>query len=194
MLNLNGQPNGHANKIPPAMSVAPSRVTLHLGHLPSKKDIKAPWPRTPSRVILPTLYSFSPLSQFRSIPTTRLGQLIAVITSFLLHMRRCRAVYPPFWVRRLRTPSSHSIRCLQKNVSSISSNVSTAWTNSWPISVTMQSSVLSSMTTRQKSHFGTRRLRNISKVGSKIFAESNKPNKDHRQRLYERALALCRSL
>jgi len=29
---------------------APSRVTLHLGHLPSKKDIKAPWPRTPSRV------------------------------------------------------------------------------------------------------------------------------------------------
>ncbi|KIK07252.1 hypothetical protein K443DRAFT_87651 [Laccaria amethystina LaAM-08-1] len=31
-------------------SGAPSRVTLHLGHLPSKKDIKAPWPRTPTRV------------------------------------------------------------------------------------------------------------------------------------------------
>ncbi|EDR15208.1 uncharacterized protein LACBIDRAFT_243185 [Laccaria bicolor S238N-H82] len=31
-------------------SSAPSRVTLHLGHLPSKKDIKAPWPRTPTRV------------------------------------------------------------------------------------------------------------------------------------------------
>ncbi|KII94275.1 hypothetical protein PLICRDRAFT_36530 [Plicaturopsis crispa FD-325 SS-3] len=31
-------------------SGAPSRVTLHLGHLPSKKDIKAPWPRTPSRI------------------------------------------------------------------------------------------------------------------------------------------------
>lgn len=28
---------------------APSRVTLHLEHLPSK-NIKAPWPRTPSRV------------------------------------------------------------------------------------------------------------------------------------------------
>jgi hypothetical protein len=29
---------------------APSRVTLSLGHLPSKKDIKAPWPRTPSKI------------------------------------------------------------------------------------------------------------------------------------------------
>ncbi|KAF8808126.1 DUF89-domain-containing protein [Phlegmacium glaucopus] len=36
--------------LPAVSSVAPSRVTLHLGHLPSKKDIKAPWPRTPSRV------------------------------------------------------------------------------------------------------------------------------------------------
>ncbi|EIW86973.1 DUF89-domain-containing protein [Coniophora puteana RWD-64-598 SS2] len=34
----------------PAATSAPSRVTLHLGHLPSKKNIKAPWPRTPSRV------------------------------------------------------------------------------------------------------------------------------------------------
>ncbi|TFK77431.1 DUF89-domain-containing protein [Pluteus cervinus] len=32
------------------MSAAPSRVTLSLGHLPSKKDIQAPWPRTPTRV------------------------------------------------------------------------------------------------------------------------------------------------
>ncbi|KAJ4472595.1 hypothetical protein C8J55DRAFT_520504 [Lentinula edodes] len=29
---------------------APSRVTLSLGHLPSKKNIKAPWPRTPTRI------------------------------------------------------------------------------------------------------------------------------------------------
>ncbi|KIM70288.1 hypothetical protein SCLCIDRAFT_1207607 [Scleroderma citrinum Foug A] len=29
---------------------APARVTLHLGHLPSKKDIKVPYPRSPSRV------------------------------------------------------------------------------------------------------------------------------------------------
>ncbi|KAJ7040328.1 DUF89 domain-containing protein [Mycena alexandri] len=34
----------------PSASGAPSRVTLSLGHLPSKKDIKAPWPRTPTRV------------------------------------------------------------------------------------------------------------------------------------------------
>ncbi|KAK0233811.1 hypothetical protein IW262DRAFT_1258417 [Armillaria fumosa] len=34
----------------PSSSAAPSRVTLSLGHLPSKKDIKAPWPRTPTRV------------------------------------------------------------------------------------------------------------------------------------------------
>ena len=27
-----------------------AKVTLHLGHLPSKKDIKGPWPRTPTRV------------------------------------------------------------------------------------------------------------------------------------------------
>jgi hypothetical protein len=39
--------------IPKASAVgqtAPSKVTLHLGHLPSKKDIKGPWPRTPTRV------------------------------------------------------------------------------------------------------------------------------------------------
>ncbi|KIK70612.1 hypothetical protein GYMLUDRAFT_32658 [Collybiopsis luxurians FD-317 M1] len=30
--------------------VAPTRVTLSLGHLPSKKNIKTPWPRTPTRI------------------------------------------------------------------------------------------------------------------------------------------------
>jgi hypothetical protein len=34
----------------PSTAGAPSRITLSLGHLPSKKDIKAPWPRTPTRV------------------------------------------------------------------------------------------------------------------------------------------------
>ena len=50
---VKGRTNGHANNrpVPPAMSAAPSRVTLHLGHLPSKKDIRPPWPRTPTRVI-----------------------------------------------------------------------------------------------------------------------------------------------
>ncbi|KAG6879571.1 hypothetical protein C0992_001398 [Termitomyces sp. T32_za158] len=55
------QPNGHAaqhngHAVQPngrtgiTRSGAPSRVTLSLGHLPSKTDIKAPWPRTPTRV------------------------------------------------------------------------------------------------------------------------------------------------
>ena len=48
--------NDHANGGPPVMSKAPSRVTLHLGHLPSKKDIKAPWPRTPMRVSICVLF------------------------------------------------------------------------------------------------------------------------------------------
>ncbi|KAF7307217.1 DUF89 domain-containing protein [Mycena indigotica] len=38
------------NGVAASASGAPSRVTLSLGHLPSKKDIKAPWPRTPTRV------------------------------------------------------------------------------------------------------------------------------------------------
>lgn len=33
-------------------SAVTSRVTLHLGHLPSKKNITAPWPRTPTRVCI----------------------------------------------------------------------------------------------------------------------------------------------
>ncbi|KJA28404.1 hypothetical protein HYPSUDRAFT_129511 [Hypholoma sublateritium FD-334 SS-4] len=44
-------PNGVNGKSASASAAgAPSRVTLHLGHLPSKKDIKATWPRTPTRV------------------------------------------------------------------------------------------------------------------------------------------------
>ncbi|KAN0100381.1 Protein of unknown function DUF89 domain containing protein [Tylopilus felleus] len=39
----------HSTAAPPSYA-PPSRVTLHLGHLPDKKDIRAPWPRTPSRV------------------------------------------------------------------------------------------------------------------------------------------------
>lgn len=43
-------PNNVASSQSP--SGAPARVTLHLGHLPSKKEIKATWPRTPTRVII----------------------------------------------------------------------------------------------------------------------------------------------
>ncbi|KAI0003741.1 DUF89-domain-containing protein [Russula compacta] len=49
--------SGNPNSLPATKSkaasagqTAPSKVTLHLGHLPSKKDIKGPWPRTPTRV------------------------------------------------------------------------------------------------------------------------------------------------
>lgn len=35
---------------------APARVTLHLGHLPSKKDIKVPYLRSPSRVCIWPLF------------------------------------------------------------------------------------------------------------------------------------------
>ncbi|KAH7886049.1 hypothetical protein F5I97DRAFT_2025412 [Phlebopus sp. FC_14] len=45
--SVNLHPDAQA---PHPTAALPSRVTLHLGHLPSKKDIKAPWPRTPSRV------------------------------------------------------------------------------------------------------------------------------------------------
>ena len=42
------------NDAPAAPAAKPNsaKVTLHLGHLPSKKDIKGPWPRTPTRVSL----------------------------------------------------------------------------------------------------------------------------------------------
>ncbi|KIK95348.1 hypothetical protein PAXRUDRAFT_827110 [Paxillus rubicundulus Ve08.2h10] len=49
-VHVNGNPPVPRATAAPTSSGAPSRVTLHLGHLPSKKDIKAPWPRTPSRV------------------------------------------------------------------------------------------------------------------------------------------------
>ncbi|KAG6335468.1 hypothetical protein ID866_3618 [Astraeus odoratus] len=47
--------NGHGPTVArakgaPAASGAPARLTLHLGHLPSKKDIKVTYPRSPSRV------------------------------------------------------------------------------------------------------------------------------------------------
>lgn len=41
--------NGATNAQPASIPKG-AKVTLHLGHLPSKKDIKGPWPRTPTRV------------------------------------------------------------------------------------------------------------------------------------------------
>ena len=46
-----GAPNSLPATIPNGGAAPRSgKVTLHLGHLPSKKDIKGPWPRTPTRV------------------------------------------------------------------------------------------------------------------------------------------------
>ncbi|KZV70974.1 DUF89-domain-containing protein [Peniophora sp. CONT] len=43
-------PATHNPIIGPAGGSAPNKVALHLGNLPSKKDIKAPYPRTPTRI------------------------------------------------------------------------------------------------------------------------------------------------
>jgi len=46
----NGVPNSAPATNKKVGSTGQAKVTLHLGHLPSKKDIKGPWPRTPTRV------------------------------------------------------------------------------------------------------------------------------------------------
>jgi hypothetical protein len=50
MANLVPHTAGQQTGTYPGTSGAPSKVTLSLGNLPSKKDFKAPWPRTPSKV------------------------------------------------------------------------------------------------------------------------------------------------
>jgi len=50
MANLVPHTAGQKTGTNPGTSGAPSKVTLSLGNLPSKKDFKAPWPRTPSKV------------------------------------------------------------------------------------------------------------------------------------------------
>ncbi|KAK0185405.1 hypothetical protein F5146DRAFT_1005393 [Armillaria mellea] len=57
----------------------PSRVTLSLHHLPSKKDIKVPWPRTPTRESTTIVWS-----------TTLLGLPTMDIANTLLLMLPCR--------------------------------------------------------------------------------------------------------
>ena len=44
-----GSDNAH-RALSPNRAGAPSKFTLSLGHLPSKKDVKGTYPRTPSRV------------------------------------------------------------------------------------------------------------------------------------------------
>ncbi|KAJ7293048.1 hypothetical protein C8J57DRAFT_1428964 [Mycena rebaudengoi] len=70
----------------PSSSGAPRRVTLSLGHLPNKKDIRPPWPRTPTRVDpnnppWPAIPSPMPTMQSR-LPTI-LGKAIEDVTRTL---------------------------------------------------------------------------------------------------------------
>lgn len=46
----NGSANPNARGVSPTRAGAPNKVTLHLGHLPSRKEVKAVYPRTPSKV------------------------------------------------------------------------------------------------------------------------------------------------
>jgi hypothetical protein len=50
MVNTVSQTPAHQAAAKTGTSGAPAKVTLSLGNLPSKKDFKAVWPRTPSKV------------------------------------------------------------------------------------------------------------------------------------------------
>lgn len=53
-----------ASKANASFKGAPARVTLSLGNLPSKKDVKSPYPRTPSKVSYFTSYLNALLTTF----------------------------------------------------------------------------------------------------------------------------------
>ena len=55
-MSLETHTNGTAPRgVSPSRSGAPTKVSLSLGHLPSKKEVKAVYPRTPSRVCISVL-------------------------------------------------------------------------------------------------------------------------------------------
>lgn len=90
---LSSMPAVSPNDAPAPAVVKPSsaKVTLHLGHLPSKKDIKGPWPRTPTRVSFYTCRFILRLQELtilpsRSIRTTPRGQRTVDTMSIPLRM------------------------------------------------------------------------------------------------------------
>lgn len=50
VVNGSGGSDNAQSATSPTRAGAPAKITLSLGHLPSKKEVKAVWPRTPSRV------------------------------------------------------------------------------------------------------------------------------------------------
>ena len=111
MANLVPHTAGQTTGANPGTSGAPSRVTLSLGNLPSKKDFTSPWPRTPSKVRsrIQLAFRFQPNScilspgRLRLILTIRHGQPIVGTTSTRLLMRQWESVFPPFLGRLLKT-------------------------------------------------------------------------------------------
>jgi len=100
----NGVPNALPATIPKASAVgqtAPSKVTLHLGHLPSKKDIKGPWPRTPTRVSssMPSPDTSLTYLSFRSTQIILRGLPTVDTMSTRSHTPRWVSAYPPSWVK-----------------------------------------------------------------------------------------------
>jgi hypothetical protein len=109
MANLVPHTAGQTTGSKPGTSRAPSRITLSLGNLPSKKDFKAPWPRTPSKVRLaqsnPSQEIHVLVFDFRSTLTTLHGPRIAVTMSIHLPMPPWVFAFLPFSGRRSKTPS-----------------------------------------------------------------------------------------
>lgn len=116
-------------------SAPPSRVTLHLGHLPDKRDIKAPWPRTPSRVRLSPYVPGPPrltLPTSRSTRITPLGPHFVAITNTPLPMPPWAFAFRPYWERQSTMLHALSMSSLPRIASSTSSSVLKEWTRSWP--------------------------------------------------------------
>lgn len=90
---------------------AATKVTLSLGHLPGKKDIKAVYPRTPSRVratdhallVLPSHLS----SCLRLTPTTLPGPPTEAITNTLSLMPLWVCAFQPFSAKQLMIQFVH---------------------------------------------------------------------------------------
>ena len=99
MANLVPHTAGQKTGGNPGTSGAPTKVTLSLGNLPSKKDFKAPWPRTPSKVRCCLRRAphpaHIPVFDFRLTLTTRHGPLIVDTTSTHSLMRQWAFVFPP---------------------------------------------------------------------------------------------------
>ncbi len=116
----------------PVVKPSSGKVTLHLGHLPSKKDIKGPWPRTPTRVSFYTCCLVLRCQRLthlpsRSIQTTLHGQPTVDTMNIPSHMLPWVSASLPFSGKPLTTLLVLSMSSHLRRRSSIWSNVSNAW-------------------------------------------------------------------